>query len=98
MHRLTTQECVDSFYFTHGPCCAGCDWWSHISPLVGNCTKSAPIPGHERASMLGIVSPSWRVPAGHIVTSRDHVCGAFKDHFDWSSLPLPYRKRVGAPT
>jgi hypothetical protein len=39
-----------------------------------------------------------KLPGGHIVTAREHVCGDFKDEFDWSSLPLPYRKLVGDPT
>jgi hypothetical protein len=48
--------------------------------------------------MLGIDQPSFPpIAAGHIVTKRDHVCGDFKDDLDWSTLPLPYRKRVGAP-
>jgi len=47
--------------------------------------------------MLGIESCSMASPAGHIITAHDHVCGDFKDEFDWFSLPLPYRKRIGAP-
>jgi hypothetical protein len=48
--------------------------------------------------MLGIENCSMGLSVGHIVTSQDHVCGDFKDEFDWSSLPLPYQKRIGAPT
>jgi hypothetical protein len=92
------QEHLDQFYFQHGPCCAGCDWWRHISSLIGDCTRSAPVSGSERADMLGISNPSRAFKAGHVVTPREHVCGDFKDEFDWTSLPLPYRKRVGAPT
>jgi hypothetical protein len=91
------QEACDRFYWRHGKCCAGCDWWDHISPLVGNCTKSAPVSGEERAAMLGIESAHPPIQAGHIVTPREHVCGDFKDDFDWSTLPLPYRHRIGAP-
>lgn len=91
------QEFVDSFYWKHGPCCAGCDWWRHISSVAGDCTKSAPVSGAERVSMLGMESPSCLIGAGHVVTPREHICGDFKDEFDWSLLPLPYRKRVGAP-
>jgi len=93
-----SQEFLDRFYFKHGPCCAGCDWWRSISSMVGDCTKSAPVDGVARMDMLGIHGCSLRPRAGHIVTDRGHVCGDFKDEFDWSSLPLPYRKRVGDPS
>jgi hypothetical protein len=91
------QEHVDRFYFQRGPCCAGCDWWRSLSPLCGECTASAPVAGHTRWAMVGIVNLSFPPPSGHIITTRDRVCGDFKDEFDWSSLPLPYRKRVGDP-
>lgn len=90
------QEVLDRFYFSKGPCCAGCDWWRSISSLVGECTRSAPVSGHDRLAMMGMIGISAPVGAGHAITSRDHHCGEFKDDFDWSSLPLPYRKRVGA--
>ena len=91
------QQSVDRFYFSHGRCCAGCDWWRYISPLVGDCTKSKPVDGHTRWEMLGFTNCSLKPQAGHIVTPRDHVCGDFKDEFDWTSLPLPYRARIGDP-
>lgn len=91
------QEVLDRFYFNKGPCCAGCDWWRSISSLVGECTRSAPVSGNDRLAMIGITSISAPVGAGHALTNRDHYCGEFKDDFDWSALPLPYRKRVGAP-
>ncbi len=90
------QEVLDRFYFSKGPCCAGCDWWHSISSLVGECTRSAPVSGHDRLAMMEMTSISAPVGAGHALTNRDHHCGEFKDDFDWSSLPLPYRKRVGA--
>lgn len=93
----TWQENVDRFYFGLGrPCCAGCDWWRSLSPLVGDCTKSKLVGGVERWDALGIDRCSLRLPAGHVITKRDYVCGNFKDDFDWSSLPLPYRKHIGA--
>ena len=91
------QERLDRFYFAHGPCCAGCDWWRHHNSRIGECRKSAPVDGKARWEMLGITQISARkLPPGHIMTAHDHVCGQFKDDFDWSSLPLAYRKRVGA--
>lgn len=58
--------------------------------------KSAPVSGEERWAMLGMYGSSLNAGAGHIATTRDHHCGDFKDDFDWSSLPLTYRARVGA--
>jgi hypothetical protein len=89
------QEFLDRLYFEHGPCCAGCDWWRSMSTQVGDCTKSAPVDGHTRWEMLGIEKCSLKPLPGHIVTACDHVCGSFKDEFDWTTLPLPYRKRIG---
>lgn len=90
------QESADSFYFKNGPCCAGCDWWSSISSLTGECTRSAPVVSKERLAMIGISFSSLPPEAGHPYTPRDHHCGDFKDEFDWSTLSLGYRKRVGA--
>lgn len=92
---MDIQESVDRFYFVHGPCCAGCDWWRWISSVAGDCTRSAPVSGTDRMRMLGIESGSFRAAPGHIITARNHLCGDFKDEFDWTSLPLVYRKRVG---
>lgn len=74
------QKCIDKFYKKNGPCCAGCDWWGWYNSLVGECIKSAPVGGKERYSMLDIqFSPSANLEAGHIITTRDHYCGDFKD-------------------
>jgi len=91
------QEFHDRFYFQRGPCCAGCDWWRSLNSRVGECTKSAPVAGRTRYAMLGMEGSSLLLTAGHVLTRMDHDCGDFKDDFDWTSLPLPYRKRVGAP-
>jgi hypothetical protein len=92
------QEVLDRFYFKNGRCCAGCDWWRSLSSLVGDCTKAAPVPAEQRWDMLGIEWSSLRQGSGHMVTQREHTCGDFKDEFDWTTLPLPYRRRIGAPT
>lgn len=70
-----SQEHIDRFYFAHGKCCAGCDWWRHINSVAGCCQ---------------------RMPA-EVITTREHVCGEFKDEFDWSSLPPNYRRLAGDP-
>jgi len=90
------QEFIDKFYWQHGPCCAGCDWWRSFNSVVGECLKSAPVSGQEVVDMLGISGTTQRLEAGHIMTMCEHHCGDFKDDFDWASLPLPYRRRVGA--
>ena len=45
--------------------------------------------------MLGFTLCTLSIPAGHVMTERDHHCGDFKDSFDWSSLPMLYLKRIG---
>ena len=92
-----TQELLDSFYFKNGPCCAGCDFWRHLNSLVGECIKSPPVSGDDRMAGLGITGCSRLIGAGHVVTRRDHWCRTFEDKFDWSSLPLAYLRRIGAP-
>lgn len=32
---------------------------------------------------------------GFPITTRDQLCGDFKDEFDWDSLPLGYRLTLG---
>ncbi len=98
MRATERQEILDSFYFQHGPCCAGCDWWRHVNGIVGECQKSPPVSGSERWAMTDLRSCSLHAEAGHVMTPRHHFCGSFKDDFDWSSLPLSYRRRVGDPS
>lgn len=91
------QEVIDTFFWKTGRCCAGCDWWHHFNSVAGECTRSAPVSGTDRFAMLGLTGISANVGAGQIMTRRDHVCGEFRDSFDWSSLPIDYLKRIGAP-
>lgn len=93
-----TQEASDRFYAQHGPCCAGCDWWHNSSALIGECRKSAPVAAEQRYGMVKMDRISWQLreqDAGHILTNRDHLCGDFKDEYDWSSLPPHYLRRIG---
>lgn len=86
------QKYVDRFYLENGPCCAGCDWWRFYNSVVGECTRSSPVDGISRCDMLGMKSISGQPPpSGHIMTKRDHVCGDFKDDFDWKLLKLKLR-------
>jgi hypothetical protein len=95
MMRNPDQQAIDAFYWKHGPCCSGCDYWETPNGVVGDCKKSTPVSGAQRWSMLGISSASIEPMAGHIVTRRDHVCGEFKDGFDWLSLPAHYLREIG---
>jgi len=52
--------------------------------VIGECTKYAPVSGSERWSMTGMTGISCDVPAGHIMTKRDHSCGDFIDTHEWS--------------
>jgi hypothetical protein len=85
------QEFVDTFYHAHGKCCAGCDWWRYMNSTAGECTKSAPVLEGDRVGMLGMTGGSLEIGAGHVLTRREHVCGDFKDEYDW---PKPGRRKV----
>jgi hypothetical protein len=89
------QRATDTFYWRQGPCCAGCDWWHHLNTRVGLCTRAAPVAAAERTAMLGIERASMHTGAGHPFTPREHRCGDFRDEFDWTALPLAYRRSVG---
>ncbi len=91
------QERADAFYWSNGPCCAGCDHWRNINTLYGECAATQPgLSGEERAASLGLHGFSVTLPTGHAITRREHKCGAFADTFAWDTLPLPYLKKVGA--
>ena len=93
---MNRQEIIDAFYWKAGRCCAGCDWWHHLNSVAGECTRSAPVATGNRFAMLGVQASSLDAGAGHVMTPRNHVCGDFRDTFDWPSLPVPYLKRIGA--
>ncbi len=84
-NRDPIQARIDEFYMRHGPCCAGCDWWRFHNSVSGECTKTVPVAGSERAGMLGMTRVSANVESGHIMTKRDHHCGEFIDSYDWNS-------------
>lgn len=92
------QECVDRFYWLNGPCCAGCDWWSRLNSVAGECRRSAPVSHNERVALIGMPVISLSAEAGHVITPRRHCCGMFRDQFDWGSLPPDYLALVGYQT
>ncbi|WP_157073606.1 hypothetical protein [Sphingomonas soli] len=91
------QERCDRFYWGHGRCCAGCDHWSSEAGDFGECMSAPPVSGADVVRSLGFTFCSYTPPPGQPFTKRDHVCGAFKDDFDWQTLDPEYRQRIGAP-
>ena len=73
----STEDVINEFYLKNGICCAGCDNWRFINSVVGECIKSAP--AANPAGMLGFESCSIECDAGHVLTTRDSLCGEFKD-------------------
>jgi hypothetical protein len=92
---MDTQEAVDKFYWNNGKCCAGCDYWRHHNSVVGECTKSNLMSSRDRIQSTGIINATINIGGGHALTTREMMCGNFKDDFDWSSLPILYQKQVG---
>lgn len=89
------QLLVDKYYMENGRCCAGCDHWRHWGSTVGECTNSKILPECERAHMLDFKNAVYSIGAGHALTKRNHVCGQFKDTFDWKSLNMMYLRQIG---
>lgn len=90
------QERCDRFYWQRGRCCAGCDHWASDAGDFGQCMSAPPVSGQDVLKSLGIDWASYIPPPDHPYTQREHVCGAFKDDFDWSLLPDEYLQRIGA--
>lgn len=78
------QSSIDAFYRHFGPCCAGCDWWHSINSVAGECRRGPPVAEGDRCALLGIESASIGIGSGHVMTPRHHVCGEFKDTYDWA--------------
>ena len=75
--RLKTEAIISEFADKNGECCAGCRWWQYANTVVGQCTKTAPVSGDARLSMIGGGTCSMPIPSGHILTERSHYCGDF---------------------
>ncbi len=90
------QERCDTRYWKDGRCCAGCDHWASEGGDIGECGAAPLVSGTDVIRSLGISWSSYTPPPGQPYTQADHVCGAFKDDFDWPSLPIEYLKRIGA--
>lgn len=90
------QKRCDEFFWRVGRCCAGCDHWSSEAGDVGECCSAPPVSGEQVLKSLGITWSSYIPSPGQPFTMRDHVCGAFEDTFDWSSLGSEYLCSIGA--
>ena len=90
------QECLDRFYWKHGPCCADCDHWKHLNAWVGECDQLALSNVSLCQSSATVMRRVIRSTISSAATSRDHICRAFVDHFPWETLPLAYLERIGA--
>jgi len=95
--RVKYQEMCDQFYWKHGRCCAGCDHWASSEGYIGECASAPPVSGEQVLRSMGIEWSTLLPPPGQPFTKHDHVCGAFKDDFDWSTLGAEYLARIGAP-
>lgn len=89
------QKRCDTFFWKHGPCCAGCDHWASDQGDIGECTSAPPVSGEQVVKSLGIEWCSHTPPPGQPFTRRDHRCGAFQDTFDWSTLDREYLNEIG---
>lgn len=90
------QERCDRYYWNHGRCCAGCDHWTSEAGDIGECASAPPVSGVDVLRSLGIDWCTYTPPPGQPFTKRGHVCGAFKDEFDWTTLDPDYLKKIRA--
>ncbi len=90
------QEMLDTLYWRKGRCCAGCDHWQSEGGMTGQCMAAPIVSGLDVMKSMGIDWSSYKFEPGHPYRHAEHVCGAFKDDFDWSTLPPEYLARIGA--
>jgi len=90
------QELMDRYYWSHGPCCAGCDHWSSEGGYNGKCAAAGVMSGSDVLRSLGITFSTFIVEPGFPFTRHDFYCGKFRDDFDWASLPMEYLDAIGA--
>lgn len=90
------QEKCDTDYWSHGQCCAGCDFWNSRAGNSGECHAAGLVAAEEVLSSVGITSWTGPKEPGFPLTRGDFWCGKFQDYFDWSALPNNYLLRIGA--
>lgn len=89
------KEC-DSLYWKIGKCCAGCDHWASEGGWSGECDANGIMSGRDVAKSIGMLASSYIPDPGFPYTRADHVCGLFKDDFDWSTLDVGYLREICA--
>ena len=92
--RRYQQRC-DTFFWKNGPCCAGCDHWASEMGDSGQCTLAPIVSGADVLKSMGISWSSYTPPPDYPYTARDHVCGSFRDTFDWATLGEDYLREIG---
>lgn len=93
---LHYQEVCDTLYWKTGRCCAGCDNWASYAGLTGQCSAAGIMSGADVMRSLGFTFWSYEPEPGFPYTKASHVCGLFKDDFDWSTMPDAYLSQIGA--
>lgn len=90
------QETCDRLYWSRGKCCAGCDHWISDAGLTGQCAAAGIMSGADVMRSIGVTFSSYTPEPGFPYTRAEHVCGLFRDDFDWSTLDAEYLRRIGA--
>jgi hypothetical protein len=90
------QATCDRLYWSKGRCCAGCDHWSSYAGLSGQCSAAGIMSGADVMRSLGFTFWSYEPAPDFPYTRAEHVCGLFKDEFDWSTLSPDYLRSIGA--
>lgn len=90
------QAKCDRLYWSQGKCCAGCDHWASDGALTGTCDAAGIVSGDQVLKSMNISFSSYMPGPGFPWTKAEHVCGLFKDEFDWSKLSQEYLEQIGA--
>lgn len=90
------QAKCDALYWKIGKCCAGCDHWGSDGAMIGQCSAAGIMSGEQVMRSLGISFSSYPFNPGFPYTESTHVCGLFRDDFDWSLLTDDYLHQIGA--
>ena len=90
------QAKCDTLYWEIGKCCAGCDHWSSDGAMQGECSAAGIMSGEQVMLSMGIPFSSLQIEPGFPFTKSTHVCGLFRDDFDWSILADDYLEQIGA--
>jgi len=90
------QAKCDTLYWSIGKCCAGCDHWHSDDSMQGQCLAAGIMSGDQVMRSMGIAFSSYPFNPGYPYTESTHVCGLFRDDFNWATLPDDYLDAIGA--